>query len=189
MAIYSLEIYDEGQSLGFWKSVGFDTPGHEADQLIRVKSVSDMVIKVLAAIGNQREKPIILFNGVGGVNYQSVGAGAMQDASGERSLQVDSNGELNQAGKLWLPRLNGRVGGIYLLGVDDKPNLYSKSNGASFPLLLAVSKLLIGIRINDRVGAGNSIVNFGESGKQPHTLRTPLERQRLRDSLKKLDGR
>lgn len=187
MAIYSLEIYDEGQSLGFWKSVGFDTPGHEADELIRVKSVSDMVTKVLAAIGNQREKPIILFNGVGGVNYQSVGAGAMQDASGERSLQVDSNGELNAAGKIWLPRLNGRVGGIYLLGVDDKPNLYSKSNTAGSSLLLAVSKLLIGIRINDRVGAGNTFINYGESNRLQHTLRTAEERKRLRDSLAKLD--
>ncbi len=187
MAIYSLEIYDEGQSLGFWKSVGFDTPGHEADVLIRVKSVSDMVIKVLAAIGNQRERPRILFNGVGGVNYQSVGAGAMQDASGERSLQVDGNGELNQAGKIWLPRLNGRVGGIYLLGIDDKPNLFSKSNSASFPLLLAVSKLLIGIRINNRVGAGNTVINYGESEGRKSTLRTAEDRKRLRDSLKKLD--
>lgn len=187
MAISDLEIFDEGQSLGFWKRIGMDNPGYVADSLIRVLSVSDMVTKVLAVIGNQKERVRIFFNGVGSVNYQSVGAGAMQDPSGDRSLQVDSNGELNPAGKIWLPRLNGRVGAIYLLGVDNKANLVSVGSNASNSLLLAVANLLPGIQIHDRVGDGNHIINFGKSERQPSRLRTPLERQRLRDSLKKLD--
>ena len=189
MAISDLEIFDEGQSLGFWKKIGMDNPGYVADGLIRVKSVSDMVTKVLAVVGNQRERVNIFFNGAGSVNYQSVGAGAIQDSSGDRSLQVDSNGELNPASKIWLPRLMGRVRSIYLLGVDNKANLSSVHSNASNPLLIAVANILNGVQIHDRVGDGNHIVNFGESGKQPHTLRTPLERQRLRDSLKKLDRR
>ncbi|CAN5327924.1 hypothetical protein BH10ACI1_BH10ACI1_32070 [soil metagenome] len=180
MAIYSLEIYDEGQSLGLWKRIGMDNPGFVSDDLIRVRSVSDMVTKVLAAIGNQREKVKIFFKGVGSVNYQSVGAGTTQDSVKDRSLQVDSNGELNAAGKIWLPRLTGRVSGIYLLGVDAN---------ASNSLLFAVANLLIGVQIHDRVGDGNHIVNFGEAGKEPIRLRTRIERQHLRDSLKKLDRR
>ena len=187
MAIANLEIFDEGQSLGFWKSIGMDNPGYVSDGLIRVKSVSDMVTKVLAEIGSQRERVNIFFNGVGSVNYQSVGAGAIQDPSGDRSLQVDSNGELNPAGKIWLPRLMGRVRSIYLLGVDNKADLNSVRSNASNSLLFAVANLLTGVQIHDRFGDGNHLVIFGESGKQPTRLRTPLERQRLRDSLKKLD--
>ena len=185
MAIYSLEIYDEGQSLGFWKRNGIENPGSVTDGLIRVRSVSDMVTKVLAVTGSQKERVKIFFKGVGSVNYQSVGAGAIQDSSGNHSLQVDSNGELNQAGKVWLPRLIGRVSGIYLLGVEDKVN--SEEGGASSSLLFALAKVLTGVQINDRVGDGLHIINFGDSGKQPSSLRTPLERQRLRDSLKRLD--
>ena len=189
MAISNLEIFDEGQSLGFWKKIGMDNPGYVADGLIRVKSVPDMVTKVLAAVGNQRERVNIFFNGIGSVNYQSVGAGAIQDTSGDRSLQVDSNGELNPAGKIWLPRLMGRVRSLYLLGVDNKANLNSVHSNASNPLLIAIANLLTGVQIHDRFGDGNHIIDFGESGRQPTRLRTPLERQRLRDSLKKLDRR
>ena len=187
MAISNLEIYDEGQSLGFWKKIGMDNPGYVSDGLIRVVSVSDMVTKVLAVIGSQRERVNIFFNGVGSVNYQSVGAGAIEDSSRDRSLQVDSNGELNPAGKIWLPRLMGRVRGIYLLGVDNKADLYSVSSNASHSLLFAVAKLLTGVQIHDRFGDGTHLVNLGESERQPIRLRTPYERQRLRDSLKKLD--
>jgi hypothetical protein len=106
MAISSLEIYDEGQSLGFWKRIGIDTPAYVGDGLIRVVSVADMVTKVLTAMGKQRERIELYFKGLGDVNYQSIGAGAMQDTSKERSLQVDSTGELNSAGKIWAGEWN-----------------------------------------------------------------------------------
>ena len=187
--IASIEIYDEEQSLGFWKRNGFDNPAYVADTLIRVSSISDMVTKVLSAMGNQKERVELFFKGTGSVNYQSVGAGAMQDASGERSFQVDSNGVLNQAAKIWLPRLKGRVSGIYLLGVDSKANLISKSNAASFPLLLAISQIFIGSRINGRIEDGIVVVNYGESQRTPIELRTQAERERLRKALSKLDRR
>jgi len=181
MAIAKLAIYDEGQSLGFWKGIGFDTPGYETDSSIRVKNIPDMVTKVLAAIGSQRERVEIFLRGVGSVNYQSIGAGVIEDSSGSRSLQVDSQGKLNQTAKIWLPRLVGRTRGIYLLGVDNKYDV------ASQPLFIALANLLPGIQIHNHLGDGFHIINYSESEKQPGRLRTAEERQRLRDSLKKLD--
>ena len=104
----------------------------------------------------------------------------MQDSSKEHSLQVDSTGELNSAGKIWLPRLIGRVSSIHLLGVDETSN-----SNANYQLLLAVAKVLTRVKVYAQIGT--VVVNFGESEKQPATLRTAAERQRLRESLKKLD--
>ena len=182
MAISSLEIYDEGQSQGFWKRIGIDTPAYVGDSLIRVVSVADMVTKVLNVIGKQREGIDLFIKGLGDVNYQSIGAGAMQDSSKEHSLQVDSTGELNSAGKIWLPRLIGRVSGIHLLGLDETSN-----SNANYQLLLAVAKVLTRVKVYAQIGT--VVVNFGESEKHPATLRTAAERQRLRESLKKLDRR
>jgi hypothetical protein len=183
--ISNLEIYDENQSVGFLKKIGIDTPAYVGDDLLRVKNVPDMVTKVLSAIGSQREKIDIFLRGVGTVNYQSVGAGAIHDDSKERSLQVDSKGELNHAAKIWLPRLLGRVRRIYLLGIENKHE-YIDHNNASYSLLLAVAKVLTDVQI---YGGDALILNSGESGKHQSQLRSQVERQRLRDSLKKLNRR
>lgn len=186
MPIYGLDIYDEGQSLGFWNSLGLEVRGYYSDGTIRVKSVWDMVTKVLEATKGQQEKIDIYLNGEGKANFQSVGAGSTQDPSGDRSLQVDSNGELNQAAKIWLPRLVGRVRGIHLLGVEDSG--WSANNKGSFPLFNAIATLLIGVHIYGHFGDGSHLIYFGNrSEERQPILRTPLERQRLRDALKKLD--
>jgi hypothetical protein len=185
MDMYSLDIYDEGQSLGFWRKIGIDGPEYYVDGQIRAKSVSDMVTKVLAATEGQRRKIDVYLSGAGGVNYQSVGAGATRDPSGDRSLQVNGDGELNTAGKVWLPRLIGRVLGIHLLGIDD--GIFETGNKRSFPLLDALATLLTGVHIYGHFGGGSHLVYFGNRHERQPTLRTTLERQQLRDSLKKLD--
>jgi hypothetical protein len=186
MAIYNLEIYDEGQPLGFWKTIGLNRPSNPADRLVRVKSVADMVTKVLAATEGQREKVNIFLKGEGKANYQSVGAGATQDPFGDKSLQTDGDGELNQIGKIWLPRLIGRVGRIYLLGIEDGG--WNANNKGSFPLLNAIAALLTGVHIHGQFGEGSGIVYFpNRPARLPLVPRTTAERQKLRETLKRLD--
>lgn len=187
MPIYNLDICDEGQSLGFWKTIGLNRPSNPADDLIRVKSVADMVTKVLDATKGQREKVRIFLKGKGEANFQSVGAGDTRDPSGDRSLQLDGNGELNQAAKVWLPRLIGRVSRIHLTGIDDSG--WSSENESSFPLLNALATLLTGIYIQGHFGKGSGIIYFPDSQPRHLIARTPEERRQLRANLKKLDAK
>lgn len=49
------EIFDEGHFFRFWKRTGFVNPGYVADSLIRVRGVLEIVTKLLAAAGSQKE--------------------------------------------------------------------------------------------------------------------------------------
>lgn len=178
----NIEIYDEGQSLGWKRKVGMDFYENISDASIPVTSVADMVTKVLSRIGSQKERVQLIFRGVGTINYQSVGAGTI-DPSRERSFQVDSKGELNPAAKMWLPHLAGRISGIYLLGIGESDN----GNGENFPLLLAISKIFKGVSIHTHYGAGMTVFIDGNPTHRVTSLRSDAERKKLRESLSKLD--
>lgn len=106
----SIYIYDSNQ-WGIW--------GIQHDLTIEVVSIADMVTKTLKVLDPMRDQNNLYFAGVGGVNYQSVGAKDTNDTTGDRSFQVDEDGNLKGGGGRYLHLLLNKVGSVHLYGLDD----------------------------------------------------------------------
>jgi len=131
----SIYVYDSNQ----WGLFGM-----AYDKSFQVNSVADMVEKVLNITKNEKYKSHLILAGDGRANYQSVGAAANADQTGERSLQLNGNGDLLGNAAIWFPKLAGRIYKLHLLGVNDEAS-------KSFNLMLAVAKTLgVGVEIFGR---------------------------------------
>jgi hypothetical protein len=163
----SIYVYDSNQ----WGWLGL-----AYDKSFQVSSVSDMVEKVLQITKNEQYRSHLLLGGSGRANFQSVGTGENSDQTGDRSLQLNGNGDLLGSAGVWLPKLSGQIYKLHLLGVDDEAN-------KSFELMLAVAKVLgVGVEIYGR----NSLVKYygdrSESVRRPTdsaTVNTDAMRKRL----------
>lgn len=166
-------VYDSNQ----WGSIS----GLGYNHKIEINSVADMVGKVLKATEGQKYSSTLILAGDGGINYQSVGAGANLDTSGDRSLQLNNQGNLKGAASVWIPRLKDRIGVLRLKGVDDAESRSTK-------LFLAIANLLAtGCRIT---GNHSVIINYGKSSRRARRITRPatLQNGTLRQRLAELDA-
>ncbi len=151
----SIYIYDSNQWGGF---------GVLHDVSIQVFSVADMVTKVSKVLEQYRDLNELTLAGVGGVVFQSVGANGTTDDTGDRSLQLDENGNLKGGGGRYLSLLANRIGKIYLSGLS--------TDGKYGMLLIAVGKSLGGNGVI--VKSQNTYLKYYNDGSQ-RTRRTTHE--------------
>ena len=117
--------------INFYENNQLGIYGLITGNLVRVNSVAEMVEYVL----NVGESCELFLFGNGAENYQSIGAGANIDNSGDRSLQLDANGKLLGSAAIWLPKMSKYVQKIHLKGLDTE-------NSKSTMLMLEVGKAL-----------------------------------------------
>lgn len=160
-----INVYDSKQ-WALWGLINSDT--------IQVGSVSDMVEKVLVKTNGGVQSHLFI-NGEGLLNYQSVGAGANYDPSGDRSLQVDEDGNLKGGARVWIPRLTGKVKAFHLYGIDDE-------DGRSFPLIQALAKAL---GVGGTVYTSRSMLIWYGEGTLPRRLTdsATVDRDKMRKRI------
>lgn len=163
----SIYVYDSNQ----WGLFGL-----AYDQTLQVNSVSEMVEKVLKITKNEKYKSHLILAGEGGANYQSVGAAANIDRSGDRSLQLNGDGSLLGNAAIWFPKLAGQIYKLHLLGVADEES-------KSYSLMLAVAKTLgVGVDIYGRNSLFKYYGDRSESVRRPTdsaTVNTDAMRKRI----------
>lgn len=141
-----------------YDSVGFGSVlNNISGTSLVVRSVADMVTKVLLATQGQRYKSELFLMGGGEFNYQSVGAGSHIESTGSRSLQTAMTGELIGEARTMLPQLSERISTIHLMGIDDE-------NCRSSSLLNAVARAL---GRGGRAVSNNSTVIFYGNNSTP----------------------
>lgn len=110
---------------------------------ITVVSVADMVTKVNARLGSRKIRNLFI-GGHGAPGYQSIGSGSTWDTSGDRSLQLGSDGELLGGAKTTIPLLASKfiTGAICTLG-----GCQTGQGTAGEALLQKLSSVLGGISV------------------------------------------
>lgn len=161
----SIYVYDSNQ----WGWLGL-----AYDKSIQVGSVSEMVEKVLNITKNEKYRSHLLLGGNGRANFQSVGAAENADRTGDRSLQLNGNGDLLGSAAVWLPKLAGQIYKLHLLGVEDEAS-------KSFELMHAVARTLgVGVEIYGR----NSLLKY--YGDRSESIRRPTDSATVNaDAMKK----
>jgi len=158
-----INFYDNNQ-LGLF--------GLMSGSLVRVNSVAEMVEYVL----KQNEGAEIFLYGDGKENYQSVGAGANFDLTGDRSLQLGEDGKLLGSAAIWLPKIAKYVQKIHLMGLDTE-------NFRSLNLMIQVGKAMgIGTWIYGR----HSMLIYKGDGTEPirrTTESATMDREAVRKRL------
>ena len=144
----SIYIYDSNQ----W---GWTV--YPYDEKFQVNSVAETVEAVLSVTKNQRYRSYLTIGGGGGLNYQSVGAGANTDSTGFRSLQLNADGGLLGSAAYLLPKLSGQLSELHLNGINE-------DNSASFSLMLAVAKIL---GIGSSIYGQNTLLKYYGDRSEP----------------------